>query len=98
MRGQAFGVRASPDYVWQAGGRVLKLPTVQWAIGPDNAFHWNGLGLLPCVFCLVHTHPILGWTSSHASSLCRIRKEGTRQPMCDVMVLKFVPWGGAMLT
>ena len=43
----AFGVRASPDYVWQANGRVIKLPTVQWAIGPDNAFHWNGLGLLP---------------------------------------------------
>ena len=20
---------------------------MQWAIGPDNAFHWNGLGLLP---------------------------------------------------
>ena len=43
----AFGVRASPDYVWQGGGKVIKLPTVQWAIGPDNAFHWNGLGLLP---------------------------------------------------
>ena len=43
----AFGVRASPDYVWAPGGRLLKLPTVQWAIGPDNAFHWNGLGLLP---------------------------------------------------
>jgi hypothetical protein len=43
----AFGVRASPDYVWQASGRVLKLPTVQWAVGPDNAFHWNGIGLLP---------------------------------------------------
>jgi hypothetical protein len=33
--------------VWGAGGRPLKLPTVQWAIGPDNAFHWSGLGLLP---------------------------------------------------
>jgi hypothetical protein len=44
----AFGVRASPDYVWApADGKVLKLPTVQWAIGPDSAFHWNGLGLLP---------------------------------------------------
>lgn len=43
----AFGVRASPDYVWVGGGRVLKLPQVQWAIGPDSAFHWNGLGLLP---------------------------------------------------
>ena len=43
----AYAVRASPDYVWQGGGKVLKLPTVQWAIGPDNAFHWSGLGLLP---------------------------------------------------
>ena len=44
----AFAVRASPDYVWApSDGHVLKLPTVQWAIGPDNAFHWNGLGLLP---------------------------------------------------
>ena len=43
----AYAVRASPDYVWGAGGKPLKLPTVQWAIGPDNAFHWSGLGLLP---------------------------------------------------
>ena len=43
----AYAVRASPDYVWGAGGRAIKLPTVQWAIGPDNAFHWSGLGLLP---------------------------------------------------
>ena len=43
----AYAVRASPDYVWAASGRTLKLPTVQWALGPDNAFHWLGLGLLP---------------------------------------------------
>jgi hypothetical protein len=43
----AYAVRASPDYVWGAGGHAIKLPTVQWAIGPDNAFHWSGLGLLP---------------------------------------------------
>ena len=44
----AFAVRASPDYVWAPqNGKVLKLPTVQWALGPDNAFHWSGLGLLP---------------------------------------------------
>ena len=43
----AYAVRASPDYVWGARGHAIKLPTVQWAIGPDNAFHWSGLGLLP---------------------------------------------------
>ena len=40
----AYAVRSSPDYV---AGHGLQLPTVQWAIGPDAAFHWNGLGLLP---------------------------------------------------
>ena len=29
------------------GARPLNLPTVQWAIGPDSAFHWSALGLLP---------------------------------------------------
>ena len=50
----AYMVRASPDYIWLAGNplRVYPsltspLPTVQWAIGPDSAFHWLGLGLLP---------------------------------------------------
>ena len=45
----AYAVRSSPDYVWGVQGRSepLKLPTVQWAVGPDNAFHWSGLGLLP---------------------------------------------------
>lgn len=43
----AYSVRASPDYVWQTHGRVLHLPQLQWAIGPDSAFHWIGLGLLP---------------------------------------------------
>eukprot|EP00936_MAST-01D_sp_MAST-1D-sp1_P001500 g1500.t1 len=43
----AYAVRASPDYVWQANGRVLKLPQVQWALGPDNAFHYLANGLLP---------------------------------------------------
>jgi hypothetical protein len=41
----AYAVRASPDYV--GSGATLRLPTIQWAIGPDAAFHWNGLGLLP---------------------------------------------------
>ena len=40
----AYAVRSSPDYV---AGDGINLPTVQWAIGPDAAFHWNGLGLLP---------------------------------------------------
>lgn len=70
----AFGVRASPDYVWQVGclflfscvletcllnaisdvhmvqanGRILRLPQIQWAIGPDAAFHYNALGTV-CV-------------------------------------------------
>ena len=43
----AYAVRSSPDYVWGAGDAAIQLPTVQWAIGPDAAFHWNGLGLLP---------------------------------------------------
>jgi hypothetical protein len=43
----AYAVRSSPDYVWGQGDGALLLPTVQWAIGPDAAFHWNGLGLLP---------------------------------------------------
>ena len=43
----AYAVRSSPDYVWGAGSAAIQLPTVQWAIGPDAAFHWNGLGLLP---------------------------------------------------
>merc|ERR1719272_1245848 len=43
----AFCVRASPDYVVGGPPHPLNLPTVQWAIGPDSAFHWNGLGLLP---------------------------------------------------
>ena len=43
----AYAVRASPDYVWQANGRVLKLPQLQWALGPDNAFHFLANGLLP---------------------------------------------------
>ena len=28
----AYAVRASPDYVWGAGGHPIKLPTVQWAV------------------------------------------------------------------
>ena len=51
----AYMVRASPDYVWLAGAPLkpypnsqIPLTTQQWATGPDNAFHWNGLGLLPC--------------------------------------------------
>jgi hypothetical protein len=49
----AYAVRSSPDYVWGPGtsGAPIELPTVQWAIGPDAAFHWNGLGLLPCKCC-----------------------------------------------
>lgn len=43
----AYAVRSSPDYVWGAGNAAIQLPTVQWAIGPDAAFHWLGLGLLP---------------------------------------------------
>ena len=43
----AYAVRSSPDYVWGVGGAAIQLPTVQWAIGPDAAFHWLGLGLLP---------------------------------------------------
>lgn len=45
----AYAVRSSPDYVWGPSntGAPIELPTVQWAIGPDAAFHWNGLGLLP---------------------------------------------------
>ena len=35
----AYAVRASPDYV--GSGATLRLPTIQWAIGPDNAFHWS---------------------------------------------------------
>ena len=35
--------------VWgpSAHSAPIELPTVQWAIGPDAAFHWLGLGLLP---------------------------------------------------
>jgi hypothetical protein len=43
----AYAVRSSPDYVGGGYGSAIHLPTVQWAIGPDAAFHWNGLGLLP---------------------------------------------------
>jgi hypothetical protein len=43
----AYAVRSSPDYVGGGYQSALHLPTVQWAIGPDAAFHWNGLGLLP---------------------------------------------------
>jgi len=32
----AYAVRASPDYVWGAGGHPIKLPTVQWAVS------WGG--------------------------------------------------------
>jgi hypothetical protein len=63
----AYAVRASPDYVWGAGGRPLKLPTVQWAIGPDNAFHWSGLGLLPYkdtfISNFTSTQKSGGWTN-----------------------------------
>jgi hypothetical protein len=44
---KAYMVRASPDYVWLAGAplkvypsETSPLPTLQWAIGPDSAFHW----------------------------------------------------------
>jgi hypothetical protein len=43
----AYAVRASPDYVGGGYAGSIHLPTIQWAIGPDSAFHWNGLGLLP---------------------------------------------------
>ena len=33
--------------VWQSGGRVLKLPQVQWALGPDNAFHCESAAIRP---------------------------------------------------
>ena len=53
---KAFAVRGSPDYVWQANGRVLRLPTVQWAIGPDSAYHYLALGLLPYKVTWRHTY------------------------------------------
>ena len=44
----AYAVRASPDYVWGAGGHPIKLPTVQWAVswGPA-ATHRASSAFLP---------------------------------------------------
>ena len=48
MRAPRGHACSSADVVGGAdGSKPLNLPTVQWAIGPDAAFHWSALGLLP---------------------------------------------------
>ena len=81
----AFSVRASPDYVW-GSSRVLKIPQVQWAIGPDSAFHWLGLGLLPYPAIVLNcTHEHLGREIICSTESPEICPQGFRNvPLVDI--------------
>ena len=79
----AYAVRSSPDYVWGPSphGAPIELPTVQWAIGPDAAFHWNGLGLLP-------------YKDTFISNVTSTQKAGLQSWVPPELKGTFPPFGG----